>query len=75
LNLQRVYRQFDYLAGHRVSLLAAFAVEGALMDTHWNAIPVHFKQQLTIDFKRMVCETDASPADPSCRAATARNCA
>ena len=45
------------LAGHPVSLLAAYAIEAGLMDVHWTALPVEFKQQLVIDYRKMQRET------------------
>ena len=40
-------------AGHPVSVLLAYAIEGGLMGCHWTAIPPGFKQQLKVDFARM----------------------
>jgi hypothetical protein len=40
-------------AGHPVSVVMAYAIEGALMGCHWNALPWEFRQQLRIDFARM----------------------
>lgn len=34
------------LAGHPVSLVAAYAIEGALTDTHWNQIPPQKKLEV-----------------------------
>lgn len=34
------------LAGHPVSLVAAYAIEGALTDTHWNQIPAQKKLEV-----------------------------
>lgn len=59
-------------AGHPVSLLAAYALEGALMDVHWNAIPVSFKRQLAIDFKHMIREEDSEAAVSRERASSKR---
>lgn len=61
------------LAGRPVSLLAAYAIEGALMDTHWNKLPLPFKQQLALDCKRMVRETKAPPADGRGQASSNRS--
>ena len=33
-------------AGHPVSVVAAYAIEGALTDTHWNEIPASKKLEL-----------------------------
>lgn len=64
------------LAGHPVSLVAAYAIEGALTDTHWNQIPPQKKlevQRLFAVMKRGIaagppvvkaaaCNKTASPA-------------
>ena len=43
--------------GFPVSLLAAYAIEGALMGCHWNALPLEFKQHLRAEFARLRRET------------------
>lgn len=65
------------LAGHPVSLVAAYAIEGALTDTHWNQIPPQKKlevQRLFAVMKRGIAAgppvTKAS-ARPAAKAAAA----
>ncbi len=58
------------LAGHPVSLVAAYAIEGALTDTHWNQIPPQKKlevQRLFAVMKRGIA------AGPPVVKAAARN--
>lgn len=58
------------LAGHPVSLVAAYAIEGALTDTHWNQIPAAKKleiQRLFAVMKREIAAgitTTNEPVDP-----------
>lgn len=40
-------------AGYPVSVLMAYALEGAVMGCHWNAIPWETKQFLRTEFARM----------------------
>jgi hypothetical protein len=40
-------------AGHAVSVLMAYALEGALTHTHWNEIPPETKQWLRAEFARL----------------------
>ena len=40
-------------AGRPVSVLMAYAIEGALSGTHWNALPAETKQALRAEFARM----------------------
>jgi len=40
-------------AGHPVSVVMAYAIEGALMGCHWNALPWEFKRHLRQEFARM----------------------
>ena len=40
-------------AGHRVSTVMAYAIEGALMDCDWRALPFAFRRQLRLDFQRL----------------------
>jgi DNA transformation protein and related proteins len=49
------------LAGHPVSLLAAYAIEAGLMNMHWTALPFAFKQQLVIDYRKMERATPVAP--------------
>ncbi|MBI2518661.1 MAG: TfoX/Sxy family protein [Opitutae bacterium] len=46
-------------SGHPVSVLMAYALEGALIGTHWNAIPFETKQWLRAEFAAMKRETKA----------------
>lgn len=39
--------------GRPVSVLMAYAVEGALSGTHWNALPAETKQALRAEFAKM----------------------
>jgi DNA transformation protein and related proteins len=52
------------LAGHPVSLLAAYAIEAGLMNAHWTALPFEFKQQLVIDYRKMERTTPVAPRRP-----------
>jgi hypothetical protein len=40
-------------AGHPVSILLAYALEGGLSGTHWNALPQETKHWLRTEFARM----------------------
>lgn len=40
-------------AGHPANVVLAYAIEGALMGCHWNALPWEFKRHLRIEFARM----------------------
>ncbi len=40
-------------AGHPVSVLMAYALEGALTHTHWNELPPETKQWLRTEFAQM----------------------
>ena len=40
-------------AGHPVSVLMAYALEGALTHTHWNELPPETKQWLRAEFAQM----------------------
>jgi DNA transformation protein len=42
-----------HAAGHPVSVVMAYALEGALTDCHWNEIPREAKEFLRIEFARM----------------------
>jgi DNA transformation protein len=42
--------------GRPVSVLMAYAIEGGLSGTHWNALPAETKQALRADFARMKTE-------------------
>ncbi len=42
-----------HLAGHPVSVVMAYAIEGALMGCHWNALPWEFKIHLRTEFAKM----------------------
>ncbi|MSU47838.1 MAG: competence protein TfoX [Opitutus sp.] len=42
-----------HVAGHPVSVVMAYAIEGALMGCHWNALPWEFKQHLRVEFAKM----------------------
>lgn len=37
--------------GYNVTLVMAYALEGAITDTHWNKIPKEVKERLNIDCK------------------------
>lgn len=39
--------------GRPVSVVMAYAVEGALSGTHWNALPAETKQALRVEFAQM----------------------
>lgn len=55
------------LAGHPVSLVAAYAIEGALTGTHWNQIPPAKKleiQRLFAVMKREIAAGITSPSSP-----------
>jgi hypothetical protein len=41
------------LAGHPVTRNMAYAIEGALMDCDWRAIPSEFRKQLAADFSAL----------------------
>ncbi|RYD32585.1 MAG: hypothetical protein EOP86_15340, partial [Verrucomicrobiaceae bacterium] len=56
------------LAGHPVSLVAAYAIEGALTDTHWNQIPPQKKLEVQRLFAVMKRGIAAGP--PVVKAAT-----
>lgn len=43
--------------GQPVSLLLAYAIEGALTGQHWNDLPAETKAWLRTDFARMKCGT------------------
>lgn len=64
------------LAGHPVSLVAAYAIEGALTDTHWNQIPPQKKLEVQRLFAVMKRGIAAGPpvvkagARPAAKAAT-----
>ncbi|GAB5558469.1 MAG: hypothetical protein SynsKO_01160 [Synoicihabitans sp.] len=38
--------------GHRVSLNMAYAIEGALMDADWRALPPEFRQDLQMQWEK-----------------------
>lgn len=65
------------LAGHPVSLVAAYAIEGALTDTHWNQIPPQKKLEVQRLFAVMKRGIAAGPpvvkaaARPAAKAAAA----
>lgn len=61
------------LAGHPVSLVAAYAIEGALTDTHWNQIPPQKKLEVQRLFAVMKRGIAAGPpvVKASSRAAAA----
>ncbi|WP_415908901.1 TfoX/Sxy family protein [Oleiharenicola sp. Vm1] len=40
-------------SGRPVNVLMAYAVEGALSGTHWNALPAETKQALRAEFARL----------------------
>lgn len=40
-------------SGRPVSVLMAYAVEGGLSGTHWNALPAETKQWLRVEFAQM----------------------
>lgn len=40
-------------AGHPVSVVMAYAIEGGLMDCRWNALPWEFKRHLRQEFALM----------------------
>lgn len=40
-------------AGRPVSVLMAYAIEGGLSGTHWNALPAETKQALRAEFAQM----------------------
>lgn len=46
-------------AGHPVSVVMAYALEGALSGMHWNTIPFETKQWLRTEFSTMKRETKA----------------
>lgn len=39
--------------GHEVSVVMAYALEGALAGCHWNAIPAETREVLRVEFLRM----------------------
>lgn len=49
-------------AGQPVSVLLAYALEGALMGCHWNALPHEFKQHLRLEFAKL--KREPIPAGP-----------
>lgn len=55
------------LAGHPVSLVAAYAIEGALTGTHWNQIPPAKKLEVQRLFA--VMKREISQAVPAKKAA------
>ncbi len=49
-------------AGHPVSRNMAYAIEGALMDCDWRALPLDFQKQIAVHFAAMKRELkNASP--------------
>jgi DNA transformation protein len=46
LGTEEVYRRLKAARPAQVNLLAAFALEGALLDCHWNALPPGVKEHL-----------------------------
>ena len=50
------------VAGHPVSVVMAYAIEGALMGCHWNALPREFKQHLRVEFAKMKRDLTAGPS-------------
>lgn len=65
------------LAGHPVSLVAAYAIEGALTDTHWNQIPPQKKLEVQRLFAVMKRGIAAGPpvVKAGVRAAAAKTAA
>lgn len=65
------------LAGHPVSLVAAYAIEGALTDTHWNQIPPQKKLEVQRLFAVMKRGIAAGPpvVKAGARAAAAKTAA
>ncbi len=63
------------LAGHPVSLVAAYAIEGALTDTHWNQIPPQKKLEVQRLFAVMKRGIAAGPpvVKAGARAAAAKS--
>jgi DNA transformation protein len=56
-------------AGHPVSVLMAYALEGALTHTHWNELPFETKQWLRVEFAEMKRTAPAPPPTRPARAA------
>lgn len=54
-------------AGQPVSVLLAYALEGALMGCHWNALPHDFKQHLRLEFAKLKREPRSSAPPPKSR--------
>jgi len=46
-NIYRLLRE----RGYNVSIVMAYALQGAIMDLHWNELPEEIRQQLKIDCK------------------------
>lgn len=40
-------------AGHPVTVLMAYAIEGALMDCDWRALPHEFRKHLRLEFQKL----------------------
>lgn len=47
-------------SGRPVSVLMAYAIEGGLSGTHWNALPAETKQWLRAEFAKMRTEAQRS---------------
>lgn len=54
-------------AGQPVSVLLAYALEGALMGCPWNALPHDFKQHLRLEFAKLKREPRSSAPPPKSR--------
>ncbi len=47
-------------AGHPVTTVMAYAIEGALMDCDWRALPLAFRQHLALEFQKLRRESKTS---------------
>lgn len=55
-------------SGHPVSVVMAYALEGGLSNTHWNALPHETKQWLRTEFAAMKRASQAAAQPPRRRA-------
>ena len=46
--------------GHPVTTVMAYAIEGALMDCDWRALPFAFRQHLALEFQKLRRESRTS---------------
>lgn len=47
-------------AGHPVSVVMAYAIEAMLMNCDWRALPVAFRHQLQLEFRKLRQEESES---------------